>query len=232
MPLDLNIFGEGIYTPREAARLIGSTPQDILRWTRGSGPNEPLWHAYYQALDDITEINFFDLIELRVVRAFRRAGVSLQSVRYAIKVAQEKFGVDHPLSTLDFKTDGREMFMDAVEKDGEYVSLAKKRPGQKVFAEIVRQSLRDLEYDGNTVSRWRPSFAKSIVIDPNRAFGAPILDEFGVSTEILYNEYSLFGDTKYLSANYEIPIKLINDAISYERHLDQMATNIDGKGTI
>jgi len=48
VPLDDSIFGEGIYTPREAARLVGGTPQEVLRWTRGSGTSEPLWNAYYQ----------------------------------------------------------------------------------------------------------------------------------------------------------------------------------------
>jgi hypothetical protein len=52
MALDNKILGLGVYTPREAARLVGTDPQQVLRWTRGSGPNEPLWNAHYQFLDD------------------------------------------------------------------------------------------------------------------------------------------------------------------------------------
>lgn len=232
MPLDLTILGEGVYSPREAARLIGSTPQEVLRWTRGSGPNEPLWHAYYQAIDDASELSFSDLIELRVVKAFRRAGLSLQSIRFAIGFAQEKFNVERPLSTLGFKTDGEEILTDALEKDGEYVSLSKKNPGQKVFSDIVDQSLVDLEYEDDHVARWRPKFASGVVIDPRRYFGDPLLDEFGISTRKLFEEFVEFDDSSYLARVYEIPEQDIRNAIQFEKTLDQRLEGMNGKGPI
>src|SRR6056297_3360478 len=175
MPLDDAILGRGVYTPREAARLIGTSAQQVLRWTRGSGPNPPLWHAHYQFLDeDITEISFLDLVEVRVVAALRRASISLQAIRFA----EEKYALDRPLASQSFKTDGTEILMDAVEKDGEFVSLSKKRPGQKVFREIISQSLNDLEYEGNLAARWRPRQFSSVIIDPSRHFGDPILDKY------------------------------------------------------
>lgn len=218
----MDIFGKGIYSPRQAARLVGGSAQEIRRWTRGSGPTEPLWHAYYQDLDDTAELSFADLIEVRVVRAFRQAGVSTQAIRFAILFAQQKFGVERPLSTMEFKTDGSEILMQAVEKDGEFVSLAKARPGQKVFSEIVKQSVKDLEYEGETVARWRPHKTKDVVVDPSRQFGAPIIDEFGVSTATLYEEFGVFDDPRYLAKVYEIPLRLVNEAIRFEQQLDEI----------
>ncbi|WP_187431020.1 hypothetical protein ROLI_034420 [Roseobacter fucihabitans] len=221
MVLDREIIGRGVYTPRQAARLIGSSPQHVLRWTRGSGPNEPLWHAHYQFIDDSTEISFNDLIELRVVEAMRRAGISLQSIRYAIEIAQDKFDIKKPLASKRFKTDGGEILMEAVEDDGEYVSLSRKRPGQKVFREIISQSLRDLEYEGDTVARWRPGGHEAVIIDPKRSFGDPLLDEFGISTSILLKEFTHFGDIRYLAKLYEIPNTAIQRAVSFEQSLEQ-----------
>lgn len=221
MPLDFDILGHGIYTPRQAARLIGGTAQDVRRWTRGSGPTEPLWNAYYQNLDDTAELSFADLIELRVVRALRNAGISLQAIRFAIFLAQEQFGIEKPLSSQDFKTDGSQILMHAIENDGELVSLSKKYPGQKVFAKIVLPSLKSLEYDGGTVARWRPAHTEDIVIDPKRSFGAPILDDFGISTTVLYEENKEYQDISYLSRIYEMPRKLVQHAIRYEEGLDQ-----------
>ncbi|MHA6265331.1 hypothetical protein ACXYMP_00495 [Aliiroseovarius sp. CAU 1755] len=221
MPLDLQVLGHGVYTPKEAARLIGARAQDVLRWTRGSGPNTPLWHAYYHDLDDSTELSFADLVEVRVVRAFRRAGVSLQAIRYAIIFAQKEFDIARPLSSLGFQTDGKEILMEALEQDGEYVSLSKTKAGQKVFAEIVKQSLVDLEYDGNRPVRWRPRQTKGILLDPTRQFGAPILDEFGISSALLKSEFDQFGNAKYLSKIYEIPLSLVREAISFEVGLDE-----------
>ena len=115
MALDGSIFGQGIYKPREAARLIGATSQDVIRWTRGSGPNEPIWTAHYQFIEDSSEISFLDLVELRVVRALRSNGISLQAIRYAIGYAKQKFSIERPLSALIFKTDGPEILVDALE---------------------------------------------------------------------------------------------------------------------
>jgi uncharacterized protein (DUF433 family) len=228
LPLDASIFGQGIYTPRQAARLVGTTPQEVLRWTRGSGPNDPLWSAYYHELENSTELNFADLIELRVVKAFRRASVSLQSIRFAIDFAQERYGVDRPLVNLEFRTDGTEILMNALELDGEYVSLSKKRAGQKVFAKIVEQSLQDLEYDDGTAARWRPTQHKDIVLDPQRQFGQPILDESGISTELLLRELSEIGDESYLAKIYEIPKHAVKAAVRYEASLQPS----DGQGSV
>jgi uncharacterized protein (DUF433 family) len=232
MPLDGAILGVGIYSPRQAARLLRSSPQDVLRWTRGSGPHEPLWKAHYQFLDDTTEISFVDLIELRVVRALRVAGISLQAIRYAIELAKNRFDIERPLSTTQFKTDGTEVLMDAVEHDGELVSLSKKRPGQKVFARLVAQSVKGLEFEGDRVSRWRPEQAKHVVIDPERSFGEPILDDYGVSTATLFRDFERFHDHKYLSRLYEIDIAQVKDAVGFEGGLNQPIGVNSGQGFI
>lgn len=222
MPLDEQILGHGVYTPREAARLVGINAQQVLRWTRGSGASEPLWNAHFQFLDnEVTEISFFDLIEVRVVAAMRAAGVSLQAIRFAIDFAHEKFQISRPLASQAFKTDGQEILMSAVENDGEYVSLSKKHPGQKVFKDILAQSLSDLEYEGELVARWRPRNFPAIVIDPERHFGDPILDRYGISTGVLKAEYAIFKDPKYLSELYEIPLREVNLAIRFETKLDE-----------
>lgn len=222
MPLDDRILGQGVYTPREAARLVGANAQQVLRWTRGSGPSTPLWNAHYQFLDDeITEISFLDLIEVRVVATMRRANISLQAIRFAIQFAQDKLGVERPLVSASFKTDGKEILMNAVENDGEFVSLSKVRPGQKVFREIISQSLSDLEYDGEMVARWRPKGFSEVVIDPSRHFGDPILDQFGISTQILQKEFKEFRDLKYLADIYEIPERSLRSALNFENKLDE-----------
>lgn len=228
MPLDTNIFGQGIYTPRQAARLVGTTPQEVLRWTRGSGPHDPLWVAYYHNIDDSTELSFADLIELRVVKAFRRASVSLQAIRFAIKFAQDRYGVDRPLVNLEFQTDGSEILMKALEQDGEYVSLARKRAGQKVFAKIIEQSLQDLEYDDGTAARWRPAKHKDVVLDPQRQFGQPIIERFGISTELLLRELQDCQDESYLALIYDIPERAVKAAVRYEASLQEP----DGKSSI
>ena len=232
MPLDGAILGEGIYTPREAGRLIGASAQDVLRWTRGSGASDPIWRAHYQFLDDTTELSFVDLIELRVVRALRQRDISLQAIRFAISLAREKFQIDRPFSSRIFKTDGAEILMDAVEGDGELVSMSRRSPGQKVFSNIVDQSVSGLEYDEGQVSRWRPTNAAHVVIDPRRTFGAPILDEFGISTGALYLDWKSNPDTKRIGRIYEIPENLVKSAVRYEEDLNNALGRRRGQGSV
>lgn len=207
---------------------MGTTPQEVLRWTRGSGPHDPLWTAYYRNLDNSTELSFADLIELRVVKAFRRASVSLQAVRFAINFAQELYGVQRPLVSLEFRTDGSEILMKALEQDGDYVSLSKKRPGQKVFAKIVEQSLQDLEYDDGTAARWRPALHKQVVLDPQRQFGQPVIDHYGISTELLFREAREFESETYLARIYDIPRSAVKAALRYEASLQDS----DGQSSV
>ncbi|WP_157935804.1 hypothetical protein [Paracoccus zhejiangensis] len=221
MPLDHEIFGEGVYTPQQAARLIGGSAVDIIRWTRGTSSSEPIWNARYSAFDDSTAISFLDLIETRVVGAFRRAGVSLQAVRTAILIAQEKYGIERPLSSLSFKTDGKEIVFKALEDEENYESLSRKNPGQKIFGKIVELSLRDLDYENGRVVRWRPTADKEVIIDPRRSFGAPILEKYGISTGTLLGEHKLGMTASQIGKLYEIPTKYVNSAIKYERSLDK-----------
>ena len=232
MPLDGAILGEGIYIPRQAARLLGATAQDVLRWTRGSGPVDPLWKAHYQFLDDTAEVSFQDLMDLRIVRALRMAGISLQAVRYAIAFARERFGIEHPLSTANFKTDGAGILMDAVEKDSELVSLSRKNAGQKVFAKIVEQSVSGLEYKGSRVARWWPTRGKHVLIDPKRSFGDPVLDKSGVSTGTLYKEFQRHGDPKYLAKLYEIDLSGVKEALKFEDSLNHTSSKARDQGSV
>lgn len=221
MPLDQTIFGEGIYTPQEAARLIGGSPLDIIRWTRGTSNNMPVWHAHYSDFEESTAISFLDLVETRVVRAFRRSGIPLQSVRTAISIAQERYGIERPLSSLEFKTDGKEIVFCALENDGNYESLSRKNPGQKLFGSIVDLSLRDLDYEDGRAVRWWPTRDDAIVLDPKRSFGAPILEKFGIATSVLADESRNGLRPAEIARLYEIPAKLVNAALRYEASLDK-----------
>jgi len=222
MPLDHTILGKGVYTPARAARLARTTTQQVMRWTRGSGRSEPLWRAHYRLLDDdATEISFLDLVEVRVVAAMRRAGVSLQSIRYAISFAQDRLGIERPLASHSFKVEGTALLMEAAERDGALLHLSKGYAGQSVFREIIEQSLNDLEYDNDLPARWRPKGFREVIIDPARRFGAPILDKFGLSTSVIFKEYREFSDLGYLASIYEVPARVIKAGIDFEASLEK-----------
>lgn len=111
--------------------------------------------------------------------------------------------------------------MDAIEGDGELVSLSKKRPTQKVFKKIVEQSLSDIEFENEVAARWRPSWVDGIVLDPKRQFGSPIIDEFGVSTDAILQDLSNGLSEKQVASLYELPIELVKSARKFELKLER-----------
>ena len=61
MPLDLDILRQGVYTPQEMPRLAQGTPQEVLRWSRGSRIQDPMWRGYFRETDNRTELSLSDL---------------------------------------------------------------------------------------------------------------------------------------------------------------------------
>lgn len=228
MTTEHRIFGEGVYSPRQAARLIGTSSQNVLRWTRGSGPSLPLWRGYYQSVNDAQEVSFADLIDLRIVVAFRKVGLTLQAIRFAIEKVKEVLKDDRPLNSYDFRTDGGSIMAEL--SDGNLVSLSKAHLGQKIFGDVIRQSLKDVEYDGGRAARWRPAFAPGIVIDPSRQFGDPLLDSFGIASRVLADEVSQGRSVSYVSRLYEIAESDVRQALKFERELDRQHEKLELEG--
>ena len=225
----MNLTGIGLYTFREAARLTKIPPRDLRRWMGGyayknkrhatSTEVAPLWPSELD--DELDGISFHDLLEVRFVRAFRQHGVSLQTIRLASQRARELFATDYPFTSRQFRTDGRSIFASAMEETGETELLDLVRR-QYAFRRIIEPSLyRGIEFDANQVAaRWYPSpRSKAIVLDPDIAFGKPIVTDGAVKTSILYEAFTSEGDKNFIAKLYEVPLHAVEAAIAFEESL-------------
>ncbi len=177
-----DLYGIGLYSPSEAGRLLHITGSKIARWLRGHDANgkhyEPLWRPQV-VVDGTIYLGFRDLMEVRVADAFIRNGVPSVRVRAAIELAKQEIASSHPLSTNRFLTSGREVFLHVIETDedgNERERLLNLFRRQFEFKGILDPVLKALDFgeDGHP-SRWWPSGRRAnIVVDPERAFGAPI----------------------------------------------------------
>lgn len=232
--------GTGIYTLSEAARLINVPARKIHRWLYGytyqkksnegkvNGFSVPLWLPQVSKDEYEAEvIGFNDLLEVRFVSAFVEHGVPLVVVRRCMETARELFGVDYPMSSGSFKTDGKTIFADAIEKSVKEGTLLDLKSRQLAFKEIIHPSLyAGIEYDGKRASKWYPQGRRHhIVLDPSRQFGSPIVEELGVPTEVLFASYIAEGATlqaiTQTSRVYEMPAKLVSAAIRFEQGLNR-----------
>ena len=221
------MVGVGLYTIPEAARLVGVRPQRIRRWVRGykyrgrdgvAAASEPLWHADTPTTDTTVGLSFLDMMEVRMVNAFRGYGVSWTTIREAALHACELFHDNHPFTMRRFQTDGNRIFVEAAEGQGERVLDMNRR--QWVSKRIVQQSLFEgIEFDDGQAARWYPAKNRKVVVDPARSFGRPVLTDYGVPTEVLFAAFNVEGSVDKVSKWYDIPKPAVRAAIGFERNV-------------
>jgi len=225
-------YNVGAYSPTEAGRLLGVSPVTIRRWLFGysydhHGPlteQQPLWRPEYGTDQEEPLLGFRDLIEARIVRGLRSHGIGLQTIRECLRIAGELIQDDHPFSTRRFKTDGRRIFLDQKDESRAGFLLDLKRR-QLVFREVVEPSFIDLDFDGDTASRWwlLPG-KKTIVLDPARSFGQPIVAENGVPTARLAQSVEAEGSVQRVAQLFELKPAVVRDALAFEkREIDKLA---------
>ena len=209
--------GLGVYTPAEAARLIDVPSSTLRGWMTDRRGREPLWRSEHADWDGALLLSFRDLVEARVLDALRKQGFSTQQLRGTMAYAREQIGDERPFSTKVFKTDGADIMLDL--PDGLLV-VSRRNRGQNVFREAIAPVLRPIEY-GDTVARilWMQPKKRTIVLDPERAFGAPILHDCSIPTAVLASSVAAEGSPAITARYFDVPVSLVRDAVKFEERL-------------
>lgn len=221
-------FGVGAYTPGEAARLLHMQPVTLRRWLYGydydhhgaQGEQPPLWNPQYEVERDGQLLGFRDLIEARIVHALRKSRIGLPTIRLCIDRAKEILGEDHPFSTRAFKSDGKRIFLEITKGVDDEPRLYDLKGKQHVFRDVVLPSLQGLEFGDERAERWwlEPS-RKTIVADPRRSFGQPIIHKSGLLTSRVVQELKAEGTVERVAKLYDIPVRAVRDALRFESSL-------------
>lgn len=224
------LIGEGLYSIPDAARLIGAQTKEIRRWLYGYETRHgdgsryivpPLWDRQLAEFG-VDAVGFYDLLELRLVKAFRIHHVSLQAIRAAASYARESFDVEFPFTCRRFLTDGRGVFAYVLDATGDE-SLVDMVKRQNVFNEVVGPSLYSaIEFSpSGEALRWFPMERnKRVVIDPAVSFGSPSLSASGITTATIAAAYEAEGhDVSRVASIFDIPNKDVRYALRYEHSL-------------
>ena len=212
------LLGRGVYTPSEAARLLGLSSAKLRRWS-SDDELKALWANEFSQFFETSELSFLDIQQARVISAFRHAGVSLQSIRRALRSASEILGTPTPFAHSDIQTDGRSLFLKTTDAGSEKV-LVDLLKSQYTFERIIRPTFKDIDFDNKVASRWWPlSRSRRVVIDPRRSFGRPVDVETGVETEVLVSAVEAEGGVKEAAAAFDVPVAAVKAAIEFETKL-------------
>lgn len=166
-------------------------------------------------------LSFWNLIEAHVLRALRSEhGVSVQALRIALEFAEKRLGIDRLLLRPELRTDAGRVFLD---RYGELIDLS--ASGQLAMRHVLAEHLKRIEWDAlrfpYRLYPFLPPAAQAgerlIVIDPQIAFGRPVILRRGISTSAIAERIDAGETVNDIAADYELGVEEIEQAVVYER---------------
>lgn len=222
----MKLLGMGVYNISEAARLAGLRPARVRAWFRlkpGASASRPVFQSDYPSVGDDRAISFLDLIEVAIVGKLREADppVSLQQIRKVHRKLAIDTGHKHPFCTREIYHSRGKIFTRAMDDpDSRSNAVIDPLTNQQYINAIIMPFLRRVEYDAVTSLARLWHIADGIVIDPNRCFGKPIVDEAGITTRVLASAFDANGrDAQRIADWYGIEPAHVEMAIRFERGL-------------
>jgi len=166
-------------------------------------------------------LSFYNLIEAHVLRALRTEhGVALAELRKAIAYAEKKLHLQRLLLSRELCTNAGEVFLD---RYVELISLS--ASGQLAIRKVLEDHLKRVEWDEwqfpvrlyPFVGSMQGSIERPIAIDPQIAFGRPIVRRAGVSTAAITDRIDAGETVDAVAQDYDLSPEEIEQAILYSR---------------
>jgi uncharacterized protein (DUF433 family) len=221
-----DIRSQAAYPLTEAARYLKVAPATLRSWvvgrryptSDGVGRFHPLIHPPRR---EPAILSFWNLIEAHVLRAMRTEhGVSMDALRKALAYAQKKLSIERLLLSKDLCTDGGRVLLD---RYGELIDLS--ASGQIAMRRVFQEHLKRVDWDESKFpirlypfpSADNAGASRPIAIDPQIAFGRPIVARKGISTSTIADRIDTGEGLKDLAADYDLTVSEIEEAVLYER---------------
>jgi uncharacterized protein (DUF433 family)/DNA-binding transcriptional MerR regulator len=199
-----HLFGLGLFPLPDAARLAQLDARTARRWAEGysftyKGDKQFSPGVMPPSLERVgghRDLTFAELLTLRLVKAFKGAGLSLPTIKRVAARAAADFGLEMPFVTRRFRTDGRKIFIELQEAASGNAEpaitkhehkLIEVLSGQHQFTDVVEPSLfANVDWHDDLVSRWWPlGKTCAVTLDPKVMFGAPHIANTRVPTSVI-----------------------------------------------
>jgi uncharacterized protein (DUF433 family) len=220
-----------LYTVADAARIVDVPPSTLATWAKGyvrrfagrpAVSGAPVITFEPPTRHGAPSIPFVGLSEALVLAAIRRSGVPMQRIRPALSQLQDELGVEHALASQKLYTDGAELLFDYGRRqhdtaEGPLISdLVVVRNGQRVFVDVIREYLQRIQYgsDGYAELIRVPTYRHAdVVVDPTRAFGAPIFERGGARVEDVLERFWADESMDELAEEFGVPVDQLEDVL-------------------
>jgi len=173
----------------------------------------------YEPIEGDFAVSFYDLVDVYVAGQLRDHGVSLQTLRKVYARMRDDLNTDHPFCRRELLSDGRIVFMRAVDAAGKE-QLTEVLTRQGVFPKIILPFLKTIDYDSVRLLAARWHIADLVVVDPTICFGTPIVEATGIPTHILAAAYQANGQkADFVAQWYNVNPKDVVAAVKFESSL-------------
>lgn len=221
-----DVRAQPAYPLAEAARYVKIAPATLRSWVVGRSYPKREGTGHFRPLIRPPDrknslLSFWNLVEAHVLRALRTEhGVSIKAVRSAIAYAEKALGIDRLLLSRELLTHAGDLLL---EKYGELVNLSKS--GQMALRIALEAHLKRVEWDEDLFPlRLFPmvrgeviSGRRLIVIDPEIAFGRPIVYGRGISTAAITSRIDAGESVQDIAADYDLEPHEIEEAVVFEQ---------------
>lgn len=226
----VNLFETGLYTVGDVAHLTKINATRVRRWIAGysyrsSGKSKsqpPVWEPEIPTIDGVLTLSFNDLLEVRWVDIFRKAGVLLPNIRNAITELRDIYGVKYPFSTERVFADGMAIMIELEDEAGKKFFYEVSGSRNYGFWEVLVQNLKvGYVFNEGIAEKWHPDeneFGR-IVVDPAVAFGRPVVEGTRLDTGVLASAYAAEQSFDLVGEWYGIDSDAVQQAVSFHRQL-------------
>lgn len=215
-------LGTGAYTLPDAARLLGIPLPRLRKWVRGvpevEGRHLPAGPFASRAQGRDRNFDFYMLIELFTVAELRQRGLTMRILREARAELANRYKVPHPFALRGLLTDGNRLLKELGDKS----LLELGSGGQASFAEVIKPFCQQLHFDSmsNLAARYFPlGRKKGIVVDPQHAFGRPVIEGTNLATETIASLLRGGESIEDVAAEFRVEPEFIESAWEFERRL-------------
>jgi len=162
-------------------------------------------------------VSFHTFIEFYVMMRFSEAGVKPKQVIEAHKELVKMYNTAFPFTKKEV--------LKGINSDGKYVYLKTKQGiialnGTKQFnLDLIQLFFINLEFDNDNLASkfWPIGKKKSILVDPERRFGHPVIDGKNIFPEVIFNHYKAGDPVAYIAHVYKLSEQEVNNALEYCR---------------
>ncbi len=198
------------YQIGEAAAYAQIAPQTVVAWHR-------IEAALLARREKRAALSYMQLIEVAVVSAFRKAGVSMPRIRAAREYAARSLKSEYPFAEYSFKEEGKHLWLDSGQIDGvKPGTVVQADQGGQLAWESVIGRLREFEYEKHgIVLRWHVAGPTSpIIIDPRISFGAPTVK--GTPTWVIRGRWDAGESDTDIAEDFGIKKEEVREALKFE----------------